>query len=106
MPANKKRRRLPEEDLAAAVADIINSPITRTNLNFLRPLAPLPVASEPQEPMPSPMGSSSIPMGPALQPEGVELIPEGFRSIPLGDSLKPEGVEEIQYTAPLPQNRS
>ena len=46
--ANKKRRRLPEEDLAAAVADIINSPITRSNLSFLRSgirAAPPPCAS-------------------------------------------------------------
>ena len=39
MSAKKKRRQLPEEDLAAAVAEIINSPITRSNLSFLRPLA-------------------------------------------------------------------
>jgi predicted transcriptional regulator len=43
MSASKKRRRLPDEDLAAAVADIINSPITRPNLSFLRqpPSSPL-----------------------------------------------------------------
>jgi hypothetical protein len=71
MSAIKKRRRSPEsdEDLAAAVADIINSPITRTTLNFLRPLAPAP------EPEP-----------PGLDPEpmGVEITPQGFEPQPMG----------------------
>ncbi len=50
MSANKKKRRLPEEDLEAAVADIINSPITRSNLSFLRPqvVETQPLGDEPQ----------------------------------------------------------
>ena len=55
MAANKKRRKLPEEDLAAAVADIINSPITRSNLSFLRPLA-VPAPTESEQPASKPMG--------------------------------------------------
>jgi predicted transcriptional regulator len=63
MAANKKRRKLPEEDLAAAVADIINSPITRSNLSFLRPLS-TPASSEGlQQPIPKPMGLEVKPMG-------------------------------------------
>jgi hypothetical protein len=35
MAVHKKRRKSPDEDLAAAVADMIQSPITRANLSFL-----------------------------------------------------------------------
>src|SRR5882757_1561781 len=75
MSAIKKRRRSPEpeEDLAAAVADIINSPITRTTLNFLRPLVPSPPTEPP--------GYDSQPMGveSTFQPiaVGVEPTPMG-----------------------------
>lgn len=70
MSAIKKRRRSPEsdEDLAAAVADIINSPITRTTLNFLRPLP----ASEPE-----PTGLEPAPMGVVPEPAGVISQPMG-----------------------------
>ncbi len=70
MSANKKQRQ-PPEDLAAAVADMINSPITRSNLSFLRPLPELEVRSElykeptvrPTESQPSPAGVVSRPPG-------------------------------------------
>lgn len=83
MSAIKKRRRSPEpEDLEAAVADIINSPITRTTLNFLRPLAPIP---------------ESQPMGVGLLPMGVESKPEGVTSTPMG--FVPETVPSITTPA-------
>jgi predicted transcriptional regulator len=72
MTANKKRRRLPEEDLAAAVSDIINSPITRSNLSFLR----------------SP--EKATPLGSDTTPPPLDLSPLAFDSTPieLGDSSK------------------
>ncbi len=80
MSAIKKRRRSPEpeEDLAAAVADIINSPITRTTLNFLRPLAPAPADPEPVGLATEPTGLLPSPMGVEQTPEGVETTPMGF----------------------------
>ncbi len=52
MPVRKKRRTTPEEeDLAAAVADMIQSPITRANLSFLAPMETTIV--EPAIPRPS-----------------------------------------------------
>ncbi len=77
MPANKKRRQLPEEDLAAAVAEIINSPITRSNLSFLRPL-PVPAPPEIEE---------STPTGSEIKPMGVELSPKGHIATPMGDAM-------------------
>ena len=77
MSATKKRRRSPEpEDLAAAVADIINSPITRTTLNFLRPLEP--------ELITTPTGLGPSPMGVDLDPMVVEVEPVGFVPEPMG----------------------
>ncbi len=85
MSAHKKRRRSPEpEDLEAAVADIINSPITRTTLNFLRPLTPSPEDLEP-----TPLGLDPAPMGVRSTPVGVEIKAEGVDSTPMG--LKPMG---------------
>jgi predicted transcriptional regulator len=77
MAANKKRRKLPEEDLAAAVADIINSPITRSNLSFLRPLG-TPAPTEGEQPIPKPMGLEITPMG-------VKPTPMGHQPKPMGD---------------------
>ena len=77
MSANKKRRKLPEEDLAAAVADIINSPITRSNLSFLRPLA-TPASTENEQPAPKPMGFE-------VRPMGVTPSPVGYPPKPMGD---------------------
>src|ERR1022692_1438004 len=79
MSANKKRRKLPEEDLAAAVAEIINSPITRSNLSFLRPLA-VPASQETEQAIPKPMGVEVKPMGPSI-------TPMGHGSKPMGDGL-------------------
>jgi predicted transcriptional regulator len=84
MSATKRRRRSPEpEDLAAAVADIINSPITRTTLNFLRPLEPV------QEPEPAsvdvtPMGLDLTPLGFVSTPQGVNVQPMGLQATPMG----------------------
>jgi len=83
MSAIKKRRKSPEsdEDLAAAVADMINSPITRTTLNFLRPLptdtTPMGVSSEPLglEPKPTGLSESSITIP---SPLGVDSTPRGL----------------------------
>ncbi len=85
MTAHKKRRKLPEEDLAAAVADIINSPITRSNLSFLRPLPP----SVPEE-----EAQGQLPMGVEVKPMGVELKPMGDRPQPMGHSPTPMGYRE------------
>lgn len=89
MSASKKRRKLPEEDLAAAVAEIINSPITRSNLSFLRPLGG-PAPSENEQPMPKPMGLEVKPMGvrpPPIghppKPMGDELVNRAFEPLPL-----------------------
>ncbi len=73
MSATKNRRRSPEpeEDLAAAVADIINSPITRTTLSFLRPLPAEEPAPQPMAVTTEPMGVVSSPVGPAPKPMGV-----------------------------------
>ena len=101
MSAIKKRRRSPEpeEDLEAAVADIINSPITRTTLNFLRPLAPAP-SEIIQESQPTPTGLESQPMGDALTPMGVELNPMGHRKLwqieGLGSIFEHSRVRRIQ----------
>jgi len=77
MAANKKRRKLlPEEDLAAAVAEIINSPITRSNLSFLRP-AGTPAPSDSEQPIPKPMGLEVTPMGVGLSPMGYQSKPMG-----------------------------
>src|SRR5438067_1435596 len=62
MPVKKTRRKLPEEDLAAAVAEIINSPITRANLAFLNPL-PAPAPAVEEDALDSkPMGLEAKPM--------------------------------------------
>lgn len=88
MAANKKRRKLlPEEDLAAAVADIINSPITRSNLSFLRPLS-TPASPESEQPVPKPMG--------------LEIKPMGVRPLPVGESPKPMGDEPLETASALP----
>ena len=88
MSANKKRRKLPEEDLAAAVAEIINSPITRSNLSFLRPVAE-PASPEVEQPTPKPMG--------------VEVKPMGDTPIPMGYNQRPIGNEPLKtLTEPQP----
>lgn len=87
MSAIKKQRRSPEpeEDLAAAVADIINSPITRTTLNFLRPLTPAP--DSPSESDPTPMGVESSPLGLEPSPIGLEATAVGLVTTPMGSAL-------------------
>lgn len=65
-----KRRKLPEEDIEAAVAEMLASPITRANLNFLKPEfasepepTPAPVEPTPARAIPIPMGvvATSLP---------------------------------------------
>jgi len=112
MSAIKRRRRSPEpeEDLAAAVADIINSPITRTTLNFLRPFDPPPAVAS----TPAPMGVESQPAGVVLEPmgyitipPGVDPEPPGFRSEPVGVVTKPMGVTHpaSPLAIPVPAGR-
>src|SRR5579864_123772 len=83
MSAKKKRRQLPEEDLAAAVAEIINSPITRSNLSFLRPL---------------PASASTETEQLASKPMGVELRPMGVNTAPMGLTPQPMGADPVQAT--------
>jgi predicted transcriptional regulator len=87
MSAKKKRRQLPEEDLAAAVAEIINSPITRSNLSFLRQ-APVPASSEAEPPTPKPMGVE-------IKPMGVNPSPMGHGQRPIGDDLVTQAPSEM-----------
>jgi len=89
MAANKKRRKPPEEDLAAAVAEIINSPITRSNLSFLRPLG-TPASSESEQPTPKPMGLE-------VKPMGVKPLPMGYPPKPMGD----EPTNRVNESVPL-----
>lgn len=56
MSQSKKRPKPTEEDLEAAVADMINSPITRANLSFLRPTRAENSEPEPAGPSPKPSG--------------------------------------------------
>jgi len=85
MSANKKRRKLPEEDLAAAVAEIINSPITRSNLSFLRPLPAPPSEDEPI--IAKPMGVEEKPTGIEPQPVGRGVSDRGSFPPPAADDL-------------------
>ena len=98
-----KRRKLPEEDLAAAVADILSSPITRANLSFLAPLPPRPpdfgaepVGSsvKPTESVvsetPDAVGSDIIPMGIAHKPMESAAEPTGFFSYTIAPSSAPD----------------
>jgi predicted transcriptional regulator len=101
MAAKKKRRRLPEEDLEASIQDILQSPITRVNLAFLR--TGLENPPEPPETMGSvlnPMGlsadqpgfgaesdtldsvSSPKPIGSVSKRAGFDLEPMGYVSAP------------------------
>lgn len=65
-----KRRKLPDEDIEAAVAEMLASPITRANLNFLKPefasadVGPAPMVAEPEPPVAviKPMGASPAPL--------------------------------------------
>src|SRR5450755_2354093 len=98
MAAKKKRRQLPEEDLAAAVADIINSPITRSNLSFLRQLAtPAPVDSE--QPIPKPMGLELTPMGASATPMGHTSRPIGTENPPV--AIEPPPATPDSLPAPV-----
>ena len=103
MTAKKTRRKPPEEDLAAAVADIINSPITRSNLSFLRGPDAVPVdapAATPtgfeltptgvEEPIPHPASVIVAPPKPEIRPKPLE-IPEGEAPPPMGFELTPPG---------------
>ena len=121
MSANKKRRRLPEEDLAAAVADIISSPITRSNLSFLRPLPTLPpeapalgssikADTEPAGHSPAPLGSASQPMGFTQDAEVLNLPSSaGHFQKPMGDPANPAGFGErlpFRLWQPVSPNRT
>jgi hypothetical protein len=66
-----KRRKLPEEDLEAAVAELLSSPITRANLNFLKP--EFATETKPAGLVLEPTGSASKPtaMGVVPKPLGV-----------------------------------
>ena len=104
MSASKKRRKLPDEDLAAAVADIINSPITRSNLSFLRQ----PTSPSPEEISNQKSGIENHTTNRSeLETQGIDPKPTGFGSIPLGlegsspvlseQSLNiPKGADELQ----------
>jgi len=88
-----KRRKLPDEDLAAAVADMISSPITRANLSFLQPQ------------------QEARPMGVNAQPVGVVSIqpdtePMGLVAIPVGLELVPPRLSEIQPLPPIVASRA
>src|SRR5579864_3201247 len=87
MSASKKRRKPPEEDLAAAVAEIINSPITRSNLSFLRPVA-TSASSESEQPAPKPMG--------------LEVTPMGVKPTSAAQAPKPMGVEQEESVSDPP----
>jgi predicted transcriptional regulator len=94
MSASKKRRKLPEEDLAAAVAEIINSPITRSNLSFLRPFAtPAPVEGDLFQ---------SKPMGLEIKPMGVSASPMGHVTTPMGDTPPQKPAEKFAPPPPQP----
>jgi predicted transcriptional regulator len=79
MSANKKRRRLPEEDLAATVADIISSPITRSNLSFLRPF-------------PTPAANSHEPEPTSSEPPELDIERKGAGTEPPDTGPKPPGL--------------
>ena len=81
MPAKNRQRKLREEDVAASVAEIINSPITRTNLAFLRPL------------------SATTPLGIDLPPMGFESNAVGVGSRAGGDWPAPKPVERETLAA-------
>ncbi len=112
MSENKKRYRLPKEDLAATVADIINSPITRSNLSFLRPLPTVDLeVPKPPEPIgvapsPIPFESKPVGVGPTSHfldehlashsqqpsPETVDEAPRDADLTPLGLTSQPMGL--------------
>lgn len=72
MPANSRQRRLRDEDVAASVAEMINSPITRANLAFLRP----PNETSPPGVGPTPMGFPSTTVGVEREPRGDRPTPK------------------------------
>lgn len=112
-----KRRKLPEEDLEAAVAEMLASPITRANLNFLKPefaaetspiaagLQPLPIGSDSSPaaagPIPTPFGAE--PPGVDITPPVVESQPGGYQTRPLGVDIKARGVGAPTSSPPRPQ---
>jgi hypothetical protein len=101
MAAKNKRRKLPEEDLVSAVADIINSPITRTNLSFLRFPAETAVTKEGEHPATAKEAAASTPMGLGSTPVGVSQKPQGFDATPTEDGLKPIGYGQDVAPPPL-----
>lgn len=83
MAASKKRRKLPEEDLEAAVADIINSPITRPNLSFLRP--PAGAADEASKPVGDGPTPSGLNAGAAIAAAPAAILSEEATPMGVGD---------------------
>ncbi len=116
MSANKKRRRLPEEDLAATVADIINSPITRSNLSFLRPLpfqeqgsANPQSSTDIERNAASPEianGIGALPVGSSPEPDTISSKPLGPHTQALGDISQPSLSTEISVRHPISLNRT
>jgi hypothetical protein len=109
MSQSKKRPKRTEEDLEAAVADMINSPITRANLSFLRPGIPAegdtkPLGSTPKPPAVGPNGGAvlSPPNPTEIRTEPLEVpdataTPQGHFPTPVGlDPLPPRGVAQRQ----------
>jgi predicted transcriptional regulator len=97
MSQSKKRPKQAEEDLEAAVADMINSPITRANLSFLRPNGPDQPQSEPGGLDPTPTGSdpcaSTGTQSPPAHIIETGAVPGG-KPTPLGDGPTPMGLEQ------------
>lgn len=91
MSQSKKRPKRAEEDLEAAVADIINSPITRANLSFLRP-------NRPDQPQPEPVGSGPTPSGFAPNDSIGHSLPWNHITEP-GEMP----VQEVKPTGPTPR---
>ena len=109
MAAKNKRRRLPEEDLEASIQDILQSPITRVNLAFLRAdfgesSGPEKAAHQqaPTAPVEESVGEGLYPMGFGLNqpgvaadldhaPSGNDLEPMGFVSKPVAAEVNPSG---------------
>ena len=97
MAAKKKRRRLPEEDLEASIQDILQSPITRVNLAFLRtglenPPEPLEVMGSDPDPMG--LGAENDTLGAVSTPKPIGSVSKraGFESEPMGSVSTPDSV--------------
>lgn len=73
--ATKRKQRRPDEDLAAAVAEILDNPIVKINLGFLNVGKPGSEDLSLSGFNTSPVGYNSKPMGVERKPVGVRLTP-------------------------------